>query len=102
MMSDFDRIYARVREINRDWARMTEGIRDGPTEPEHLTKIVCQHYGCEFGWVKVDATGSLRSIYLDRNETMGIREEDVVAALIAAVNSAIEKAISVDRRRQFP
>ncbi|WP_225729023.1 MULTISPECIES: hypothetical protein [unclassified Nocardia] len=99
-MSNFDKIYARVREMNRDWNLAVQSIRDGHPELArqlHRTAILDPYSGVEFGTVTTDGRGILRSIVLDPDAVFDIYEADVINAVIGAANDTWEKVRSTGR-----
>lgn len=96
-MSDFDRIYDHVREMNRDWNRTVQNIRDGrPELSDRLYRLEITGADTRFGTVEIDGRGILRSIDLDAHRAAGVYEADVIGSVIIAANAALERARSAD------
>lgn len=92
-MTDFDRIYALVQEMNRDWDRAVVAIRNRePKPPAELrnVKIVDRYDGTEFGTVVIDSRGVLRSITLDPYEVSNANEAHILGAMISTLNSIFQ------------
>ncbi|MFI9509247.1 hypothetical protein [Nocardia sp. NPDC052566] len=88
-MTDFDRIYALVQEINRDWNRAVMAIRNReplPPAEQYTVPIVDNFDGTDFGWVVIDSRGVLQSINLDPDEVSQASENHVLEALLTTLN----------------
>ncbi|WP_067857455.1 hypothetical protein [Nocardia shimofusensis] len=91
-MTDFDRIYHMVAEMNRDWEQLITDIRSGRLAERRAAErqrvsVIDRYTGAEYGSLTVDGTGALRDLSLEAYEVSQSNEADVVAAIIAALNS---------------
>ena len=95
-MTDFDRIYHMVAEMNRDWEQLITDIRSGRraqqrADERHRVAVRDRYTGSEYGSIIVDGTGALRELTLEPYEVSQSNESDVVAAIITALNAPAAK-----------
>ncbi|MBF6257916.1 hypothetical protein IU443_07530 [Nocardia farcinica] len=95
-MTDFDRIYHMVAEMNRDWAQLITDIRSGRKAEQraaerHRVPVVDHYTGAEYGTIIIDGMGALRGLDLEAYEVSQSNESDVLAAIIAALNALAAK-----------
>ncbi|QIS09185.1 hypothetical protein [Nocardia arthritidis] len=91
--------------MNRDWNRKIQNIRDGQPELAqwlHQVTVRDPQLATEFGTVTIDGLGTLRSIDLDPHKVSDVYEADVVAAVVTAVNTALEDVRSADTKGVRP
>ncbi|WP_280439141.1 hypothetical protein [Nocardia cyriacigeorgica] len=91
-MTDFDKLYHFVQEMNRDWAMLVGDIRSGRrlaqlSEERHRVPVVDDFSGAEYGTIVVDGRGTIRSIMLEPYEVSQSNEQHILAAIIGALNS---------------
>ncbi|MBF6235766.1 hypothetical protein IU474_01550 [Nocardia otitidiscaviarum] len=96
-MIDFDKLYHLVQEMNRSWESKREEIRSGRywtrrAEDLRQIAIVDDTTGATYGYITVDANGTLRKIRLDPDEVSRSSEYHILSAIRMAVNSDAAKA----------
>ncbi|MBL1080041.1 hypothetical protein JK358_37160 [Nocardia sp. 2] len=92
-MTEFDRLYHRVKEMNQAWHELLGEIRSGRhtarrAEERRRVSIVDEYAGTEYGYVVVDGNGTLHAIELEPYEVAQSNEFSVLNAVRAAINSA--------------
>ncbi|MFR9752094.1 hypothetical protein ACL02S_13805 [Nocardia sp. 004] len=95
-MTDFDKLYQLVQEMNRDWDQLITDIRSGARRAQraaerHQVPVVDQYSGVEYGTLSVDGSGALISIHLEPYEVCESNEQSVITALVTAINFTAAK-----------
>ncbi|UFS97059.1 hypothetical protein [Nocardia huaxiensis] len=91
-MTEFDRLYHLVREMNQDWHELLDEVRSGRhvarrAEERRRIPVIDTYAGTEYGFVVVDGNGTLRAIELEPYEVAQSNEYSVLNAVRAAINS---------------
>ncbi|MGF0319203.1 hypothetical protein [Nocardia fluminea] len=91
-MTEFDKLYHFVQEMNRNWRELMDDIDSGRYQQRRATEIrqipvVDAYVGVSYGCVSVDGNGMLQSINLDIDQIAQSNESDVLQAICAAINS---------------
>lgn len=91
-MTEFDKLYHLVQEMNKNWDDLKESIRSGQyfsmrAEESRRVALIDDISGEEYGFIVVDGNGSLRSIDLEPYEISQSNERQVLSVIIAALNS---------------
>ncbi len=87
-MTDFDKIYHIVEEMNSNWRRAVADIRTrqrGIGGPDRQIPVV-DDYETQLGSVTLNSSGELRAIDLDPYEVSQSNEHDVLSAIRASLN----------------
>lgn len=94
-MSDFDRIFTLVQEMNRNWDRSVHAVRTRQYRPvvrEATADIVDATTEAVYGQVVVDSRGVVVAVRLDPAQVPGVYEDHLVAAVVTAINAATDEA----------
>lgn len=101
-MTEFDRLYHFVQEMNKNWRALIDDIESGRYHQRRATEIreipvVDPYVGSSYGRLSVDGNGTLRSISLSIDEIALSNEADVLAAICMAINSPATRPEPIPR-----